>query len=114
MVSEQTIAKYATELINRYVAQYEKKYGRAPKINRNQLKWGFRDMAVDLGKMRAGEVIDFYFELPRSPHEPNNLLYNYDKLDQAMEELAEDEARRLKIRQETLERVQAWQSQNSR
>ncbi len=113
MASEATTAKYATELINRYLENYQKTYGRRPvEFNRNTLKWGFRDMATDLGKARALEIIDVYFELPRAPHKADQMLYAYEKLDQQMEELAEDEKRREKIRQETQERLKEWQSRN--
>lgn len=107
-LSDSTVNNYATQLINRYVDQYEAKYGRKPNINRNALKHGFRNMVLDLGKARGLEVIDEYFELPRTPHEPNPLIYGYHEISQSMEELAEDADRRRKLAKETWERKQAF------
>ena len=112
MVSQATLVKYGNALINLYTTTYSEKYGRAPVINRHRDKWGFQSMAEDLGYERSKEVIEYYFRTGRVGHPLQHLLYNYEKLDTILKELAEDEVKRAELRKMTEQRVKEWQERN--
>lgn len=108
MVTQATLTNYANELLNIYVANWENKYGKSPEINRYKVRWGFQDMATDLGIGRARKVIDFYFTTEKLNHPLQYLLYNYERLDRIMREVEKDEIDREELRRETEKRVKEW------
>ena len=113
MVSEATINKYANLLLNEYIDFYTKKYGCAPEMNRYRDKWGFRGMYEDLGNKQASRVVEYYFKTGRIGHPLQYLLYNYDKLNQILNELDKDAEDRIKLRKETEARVKKWEEENA-
>jgi hypothetical protein len=95
-----------------YLRHYKTKYGYEPlNFNRYRDLYGFMAMIDDLGYDRAKEVINYYFDTERYGHPVNYLLYNYDKLNRAMIDEAEDEIERAKLRAESKIRVEQWQQQ---
>lgn len=110
MVAQATLNKQANALITLYVNLYNDKYGRGPQVNRYREKWGFLSMIEDLGYQRAQEVVTYYFNTGRVGHPVQQLLFNYDKLDKVMREIADDEAKRAEIRAATEKRVREWES----
>lgn len=113
MPTQQTINKYANELLNLFVELYSGKYGTRPVINRFKQKWGFIDMYEDLGMARSKEVINFYFKGGRPGHTVEGLLYNYERLDQTLKDIEKDEEDRKKIRLETKKRLEEWESRGN-
>lgn len=109
-----TLASDANKLLAVYVKLYTVKYKEAPALNRHKEKWGFQDMIKDLGYARAREVLEYYMELPRGEFSTTYLFYNYEKLSETMYERERDEARRVRLRAETKERVEKWLLQNSK
>lgn len=108
MVAQSTLTKQGNALITLYVNSYTDKYGKAPVINRHRDKWGFQSMIEDLGYPRAQEVITYYFKTGRVGHPLQYLLYNYEKLNIILREIAEDEVNREQLRKQTEQRVKEW------
>lgn len=108
MVAQTTLNKQANALITLYIAEFKHKYNREPVTNRYRERWGFLSMIEDLGYERAREVVEYYFKTSRIGHPVNGLLQNYDRLHKILNEIAEDEANRERLRRETEERVREW------
>jgi len=76
----------ANALVTIYLRFYKAAYGHDPlNFNRYRDAYGFKAMINDLGYDRAKEVIDYYFATDRYGHPISHLLYNYDKLNRAMD-----------------------------
>lgn len=113
MVTEATINKHATTLLNQYIATYTEKYKKAPTdLNRYRDKWIFRNMYEDLGKEQAARVIEYYFRTGHPGHPLKYLGFNYDRLSQILIDLEKDEEDRLLLRRETERRVKEWEEKN--
>lgn len=112
MVAQATLTKQANALITLYANEYADKYSKAPVMNRFRDKWGFQGMVEDLGYGRAQEVVKYYFRTSRVGHPLQYLLYNYEKLDQILKELAEDEVKREELRKLTEKRVAEWEARS--
>ncbi len=112
MPADSTITKYAKSLQNCYVGLYAEKYNKAPVMNSHRDLWGFKSMYSDLGEKRAQQVIEFYFNTGKLGHPLQYLLYNYDKLHKTLAEIEQDEIKRLKIRQQTAQRVREWEAKH--
>lgn len=113
MVSQATLTKQGNALVTLYVSEFVEKYsGKTPTINRHRDKWGFQSMVEDLGYERARQVVQYYFKTGRVGHPLQYLLYNYEKLDAILKELAEDEVKREELRKLTEKRVAEWEAKN--
>lgn len=96
----------AHALISYFLTKYRDTYGsNPPGFNRHSLSWGFEAMVLDYPG-RGEEIIDYYFDA-YTEHNPTRLTYEYGKIIDAIEEEAEDERQRLKIRRETRERTKS-------
>lgn len=103
-----TRIKIVNALMSQYIKLYKDKYGVAPKFNRYTEKWGFDYLLEDLGS-DAQSVIDYYFTL-RKQHSSQDLLRNYQEINQWRIEDAEDEENRRKLAQETKARVEEYRA----
>jgi hypothetical protein len=100
-------------LVSHYLKLYGAKYEGAPRdFNRYRDKWGFQGMIEDFGPARAKQIVDYYLSLSRPSHPTNYLLFNYDKLNNAMLEREEDDKRRAELRAESKKRVEEWRKLN--
>lgn len=100
-------------LVTYFLNQFKAKYDAAPKdFNRYRDKWGFQAMIEDYGMDQSKKIIDYYFGTARPYHPTNYLLFNYEKLNNAMLEREEDEANRAKLRAESRRRVEEWRKLN--
>lgn len=108
MASAQTLAKQSNALVTLYINEYQAKYDKAPQINRYRDRWGFQSMIEDLGYERAQEVIKYFFTTGRVGHPVKQLLNSYDRLDNILKEIAEDEVKRAELRAATERRVSEW------
>lgn len=100
-------------LISHYLKLYGEKYESAPRdFNRYRDKWGFQSMIEDFGAARARQIVDYYFSTARPTHPTNYLLFNYDKMNNAMLERDEDEKKRAQLRAESKRRVEEWRRLN--
>lgn len=111
-MSKLTANQQAYALITLFEKNYQKKYGRKPEINRHRDKWGFQDMVEDLGYGEAQQIVAYYFELRYIGHPVQTLLRNYDKFSRVRKEREEDEANRLRLREETKKRVEAFEREH--
>ena len=108
-MNEATLKKYSQALVSQFVKEYSVKYGKAPSdLNRYRDRWGFQSMIEDLGKARAQELITFYLKSTRASHPVSYLLYNYDKINDTMEENEQDLENRRLLMEETRRRVEEW------
>jgi hypothetical protein len=108
-VTNQQVHSLVTYFLNAFKARYNA----APRdFNRFRDKWGFQAMIEDFGMDDAKRIIDFYFSTGRAYHPTNYLLFNYEKLNNAMLEREEDEANRAKLRAESRKRVEEWRKLN--
>lgn len=100
-------------LVTYFLNAFKAKYNAAPKdFNRYRDKWGFQGMIEDFGVDGSKKIIDYYFETARSYHPTNYLLFNYEKLNNAMLEREEDEKKRAQLRAESRKRVEEWRRLN--
>lgn len=96
-------------LANLYIKKYEAVHGARPAdFNLYRDRRGFEAMIDDLGYARAQSVIEYYMSLVNNPHTCRGLLYNYEKYNNHMLELEEEESRSAVIREETRKRVEEW------
>jgi len=103
-------AKYGNALVSYYVKLWNVKYpGGKLKINRYSVKWGFMDVVDSVGMERGKEILDYYFKTSRPGHPIQWFLYNFDKLDGIMDELADDELNKINVRAQTKARVEEWE-----
>lgn len=113
------MAKITTQqthaLISLFLKGYKKRYGKDPvNFNRFRDKWGFQDMAEDLGLDRAKEVIEYYFETGKVGHPISYLLREYDKINQRMIEREQDVINRKKLMEESAKRVEEWRAKRGK
>jgi len=99
-------------LVTFFLKTFKDKYGENPRdFNRYRDKWGFQGMIEDFGAVRAKEIVSYYFETPKAHHPTNYLLFNYEKINNAMVEREEDEKKRAELRAESKKRVEEWRQQ---
>lgn len=109
-----TTKQQQNALASKYVKLFTAKYGHKPtNFNRYRDQWGFSDMVTDLGYERAGEVLSYYMTTSRPGNPVQYLFYNYEKYDNLMRELAEDEANRTQLREQTRRRVEEMESRGN-
>lgn len=99
-------AKLAHALLTLYVNMFKQKYEREPKINRHREKWAMQDVIDSIGYDRARDLLEYYFRLKKPGHPIQWFIYNFDKLDDVLEKLKEDELRREKLRKQTKQMVE--------
>ena len=114
MVAQATITKQGNALVTLFIKQYTLKYGYGPNINRFRAKWGFQDMAQDLGYARACEIVEYYFLTGKHGHPVEHLHNNYEKIAGFCEEKKMDERKRIELRALTEERVKEWEAKNGK
>lgn len=112
MASEQALIQQGNKLLNLYLAIHKDKYGATPKINRFKEKYSMKDVVESVGYERAEQLMKYYFKTSRTSHPLDWFKYNFEKLDAILDELAEDEVKKTKARQETAERVREWKVKN--
>lgn len=113
MVTEATMNKYATELLNLYVSLYQEKYASSPKMNRHKHRWGFKAMYEDFGLPQSKRIIQYYFRTQHLGHPLEYLLYNYENLCEMMIAVEQDAIKREELRAETEKRVREWEARGN-
>jgi hypothetical protein len=111
-LAEKTPQQRAYALISLYEKLYADKYGQKPSVNRHRDKWGFQDMAEDLGYDRAQYIIRYYFDLKYVGHPLQTLLRSYDRFDEIDRDRQKDEANRLRLREMTKKRVEEFEREH--
>lgn len=99
-------AKQAHALVSLYTVIYKEKYAREPKVNRHREKWAMQDVVDSVGYDRAKQLIEYYFKVTKPGHPLQWFFYNFDKLDETLENLQKDELRRKALREKTKQMVE--------
>lgn len=102
-------AQQCHAMITYFAKQYEQKVGDKPLVNRNRARWGFESMLMDYTSEQARVLVDFYLEhWDRATMDW--FLYNYEKVDQALQEHNENELATAKRRKVTEQRLEEWRN----
>lgn len=107
-------AKDCHAMTSYYIKLYKEKYGVAPKVNRPVARWDWAGILEDLTVEESKSLLEFYFTTSNKGHPLNWFFYNYDKLQQSVEELEKDSKRRKKLREESEERAREWRESGKR
>lgn len=105
-------AQQANALLTKYLTLYDTKYGRKPTINRYKEKWAMKDVIESVGYPRAQELLEYYFTTGRTGHPLQWFFYNFDRLDETLKELGNDNEKRRQLREETKRRAAEWKVKN--
>lgn len=101
--------KYGNALVTHYLKLWKDKYPGVNKtFNRYAMKWPMMDVVDSVGHVRGKELLDYYFRTAHSGHDFQWFVYNFDKLDKAMQEKALDEEKKAIARAATAQRVAEW------
>lgn len=89
-----------------YQNLYLDKYKKPATINKFREKWAMQDVIDSVGFSKANDLLNYYFSLEKTGHPLQFFYYNFDKMEQAREELRKDiETRRL-LRESTKKMVE--------
>lgn len=104
-MTKSDLNKLSHALVSLFTAEYQKRYGHKPKLNRYSAKYGMGDVIEDVGYDRATELIHYYFTC-EAKHSVQEFLSTYDNLDVLEVEMRADEEERRRLREETRRRIQ--------
>jgi hypothetical protein len=90
--------KLSYTLLSMYDSLYTEKYGKKPIVNRYREKWGMQDVIDSIGFNRAKEVLEYYFLTSKNGHPIVWFFNNFDSLNRMMQQRAEDDEHRKKLR----------------
>lgn len=105
-MAESNPNKQAQSLLSLYATLYKDKYGKPITFNRFKEKWAMTDVIDSVGYERATELLEYYFTVTKPGHPLQWFFYNFDRLDEIIKQVEEDQARREKIRQQTKKMVE--------
>lgn len=100
-------------LLGKYDTLYKERYGVKPKYNRFKEKWAMQDVIDSVGVERAQELIEYYFKVSKSGHPLTWFFYNFDKLDEMLENIEEDRKRRIRLLEQTKKMVEESEHRSS-
>jgi hypothetical protein len=90
-----------------FIAAYTETLGKAPQVNRNTAKSGWKGMLIDYTVSEAREIVDYYINKWESP-QLVWFLYNYDKVVAEKEAADTRRAQEIQRRKVTQERAEEW------
>lgn len=94
--------KPAYALLEVFSKSYLDRYSQPCQINKYRDKWAMLDLIDSVGYDRSVELIHYYFKTTsNSRHSLNWFMYNFDRLDDMLKKIKEDNQRRAKIRETT-------------
>jgi len=102
-------AQQCHALTTYFMQQYAEKVGRSASVNRNKSRWGFESILMDYTPTQARELIDYYLGHYENPS-IEWFLFNYEKVESAMQEHNENELIAAKRRNETQRRLEEWRN----
>lgn len=88
-------------LLTIYMALYEQKYGKKPRLNKYKEKWAMQDVLDSIGFEAAKDVLNYYFRTGKSGHPLNFFYNNFDRLEDMMIQINKDIANRARLLEET-------------
>lgn len=105
-MSSTSDAKLAHTLLGIYDNLYLEKYGNKPKYNKYREKWAMQDVMDSVGFDRAKVLLQYYFNVTKPRHPLQWFFYNFDKLDDMLEQKEQDALKREKLREQTKRMVE--------
>jgi hypothetical protein len=84
-----------------YMALYEQKYGKKPRINKYKEKWAMQDVLDSIGFEQAKDVLNYYFRTGKNGHPLNFFYNNFDRLEDMMIQINKDVANRARLLEQT-------------
>ena len=93
-------------LLTIYMALYEQKYGKKPRINKYKEKWAMQDVLDSIGFESAKDVLSYYFRTGKSGHPLNFFYNNFDRLEDMMIQINKDVANRARLLEQTKKLVE--------
>ena len=88
-------------LLTIYMALYEQKYGKKPRINKYKEKWAMQDVLDSIGFDQAKDVLNYYFRTGKNGHPLNFFYNNFDRLEDMMIQINKDVANRARLLEQT-------------
>lgn len=88
-------------LLTIYMALYEQKYGKKPRLNKYKEKWAMQDVLDSIGFEAAKDVLNYYFRTGKSGHPLSFFYNNFDRLEDMMIQINKDIANRARLLEET-------------
>lgn len=103
------------KLVDYYVGRYIDKFGKRPKFNRNKGTWTFKVMLYDYEEKDIIALLDYYIDkYPHSTHDLDWFGYNYDSLEEHMDDYKEAVAEIIELRTKSEARAKAWRNRIER
>ena len=94
-------------LLTIYMALYEQKYGKKPRINKYKEKWAMQDVLDSLGSFdQAKDVLNYYFRTGKNGNPLNFFYNNFDRLEDMMIQINKDVANRARLLEQTRKLVE--------
>lgn len=93
-------------LLTIYMALYEQKYGKKPRINKYKEKWAMQDVLDSIGFDNAKDVLNYYFRTGKNGHPLNFFYNNFDRLEDMMIQINKDVANRARLLEQTKKLVE--------
>ena len=93
-------------LISLYQNLYKDKYGKMPKLNKFREKWAMQDVIDSVGFDRARQLLEYYFNLTKGGHPLQFFYYNFDRMNNTIEDVEADRERRRLLLEETKKMVE--------
>jgi hypothetical protein len=94
-------------LLTIYMALYEQRYGKKPRINKYKEKWAMQDVLDSLGSFdQAKDVLNYYFRTGKNGHPLNFFYNNFDRLEDMMIQINKDVANRARLLEQTRKLVE--------
>lgn len=112
-MSSTSDAKLTYSLLAVYDKLYIEKYGNKPVYNKYREKWGMQDVIDSVGYDRAKDLISYYFKVTKPKHPLAWFFYNFDKLDDMLNQAELDKIKREKIREQTKRMVEEDEHRSS-
>jgi len=113
-VATKSDPKLSYSLLSFYEHLYTEKYGKKPVVNRYREKWGMHDVIESVGFNRAKELLEYYFRTSKNGHPLMWFFNNFDVMDKMMDQRAEDDEHRKKLRGLTKQMVQEMEKDEHR
>jgi hypothetical protein len=88
-------------LLSLYDSLYKEKYNKVARINKFREKWAMQDVLDSVGFDRAKSLLIYYFSTSKSGHPLSFFFYNFDKIDDLMQQMEKDKQNRIVLLEKT-------------
>ena len=95
-------------LLTIYMALYEQKYGKKPRINKYKEKWAVSSLFEDYSHDTVYECLDYYFRGAKDGHPLTYFFFNFEQIKAMMDDQHKDEQMRLERRKKTQDLVKEY------